>query len=63
MKITIPERLTAAGDAHRGQGRYLAQTIPNCKATFIPGAGHLWIVDHVGEVLDAAVATRGDRTE
>ena len=44
-------------------GRYLAQTIPNCKATFIPGAGHLWIVDHVGEVLDALVATREDRAE
>jgi hypothetical protein len=44
-------------------GRYLEQTIPNCKATFIPGAGHLWIVDHVGEVLDALVATREDRAE
>ena len=37
-------------------GRYLAATLPDCKATFIPGAGHLWIVDHVGEVLDALVA-------
>ena len=36
-------------------GRYLAQAIPNCEATFIPDAGHLWIVDHVGEVLDALV--------
>jgi pimeloyl-ACP methyl ester carboxylesterase len=44
-------------------GRYLAQTIPNCKTTFIPGAGHLWIVDHVGEVLDALVATREDSAE
>ena len=39
-------------------GRYLAQTIPNCKATFIPGAGHLWILDHVGKVLDALVPER-----
>jgi pimeloyl-ACP methyl ester carboxylesterase len=38
-------------------GRYLAQTIPDCEATFIPGAGHLWILDHVGEVLDALVPT------
>jgi pimeloyl-ACP methyl ester carboxylesterase len=41
-------------------GRYLAQTIPNCEATFIPGAGHLWIVDHIGEVLDALVPARED---
>ena len=39
-------------------GRYLATTIPNCRATFIPGAGHLWIVDHVGDVLDALVPDR-----
>lgn len=36
-------------------GRYLSQTIPNCEATFVPGAGHLWILDHVGEVLDRLV--------
>ena len=36
-------------------GRYIAQTIPHCEATFVPGAGHLWIVDHVGDVLDALV--------
>jgi pimeloyl-ACP methyl ester carboxylesterase len=36
-------------------GRYLAQSIPDCEATFVPGAGHLWIVDHVGDVLDALV--------
>ena len=36
-------------------GRYLAQSIPNCEATFIAGAGHLWMVDHVGDVLDALV--------
>ena len=36
-------------------GRYLAQTIPHCEATFIAGAGHLWIVDHVGDVLDGLV--------
>ena len=36
-------------------GRYIAQTIPSCEATFIAGAGHLWIVDHVGDVLDALV--------
>jgi pimeloyl-ACP methyl ester carboxylesterase len=44
-------------------GRYLAQTIPNCEATFIPGAGHLWIVNHVGEVLDALAAEHEDALE
>jgi hypothetical protein len=34
------------------------KTISNCEATFIAGAGHLWIVDHVGEVLDALVPAR-----
>ncbi len=36
-------------------GRYLAQTISRCDATFVPGAGHLWLVDHVGDVLDALI--------
>lgn len=42
-------------------GRYLARTIPNCEATFLPDAGHLWIVDHVGEVLDALVPKQEDQ--
>ena len=32
-------------------GRYLSETIPNCDAKFIPGAGHLWILEHLDEVL------------
>jgi pimeloyl-ACP methyl ester carboxylesterase len=32
-------------------GRYVAQTIPNCRATFVPGAGHFWIFEHFDEVL------------
>jgi pimeloyl-ACP methyl ester carboxylesterase len=32
-------------------GRYVAKTIPNCTATFLPGAGHYWIFDHFDEVL------------
>ena len=39
-------------------GRYLARTLPNCEATFIPGAGHLWSLDHIREVLDALVPGR-----
>jgi pimeloyl-ACP methyl ester carboxylesterase len=36
-------------------GRFLASKIPNCEATFIEGAGHLWIVEHLGEVLEDLV--------
>lgn len=36
-------------------GRYLAGALPNCHATFIPNAGHLWIVDHMDEVLSTLV--------
>ncbi len=32
-------------------GRYMARALPNCHATFIPNAGHLWILDHMDEVL------------
>ena len=33
-------------------GRYLARTIPNCEAKFIPNAGHFWVYEHMNEVLD-----------
>ncbi len=39
-------------------GRYLARALPRCHATFIPGAGHLWGLEHVGEVLDALLPDR-----
>lgn len=32
-------------------GRYLANMLPDCEATFIPDAGHLWVLDHVNEVI------------
>ncbi len=34
-------------------GRYQAQAIPNCEATFFPGEGHLLIVDRMPEILSA----------
>jgi len=34
-------------------GRYFAREIPGCRATFVPGGGHLMIVDHAGEVMAA----------
>jgi pimeloyl-ACP methyl ester carboxylesterase len=32
-------------------GRYLAATIPRCRATFHPGEGHLHFIDHLPEIL------------
>lgn len=34
-------------------GRYLSNTVPNCEAKFVPNAGHLWILVHLHEVLNA----------
>lgn len=38
-----------------GMGRYLAQKIPDCEATFIPRASHFWIFEHMGDMLDTLV--------
>jgi pimeloyl-ACP methyl ester carboxylesterase len=43
-------------------GRYLSRTVPNSEATFVPGAGHLWILLHLREVLDT-VAYRQTHTK
>jgi pimeloyl-ACP methyl ester carboxylesterase len=32
--------------AHR-----LAAALPDCRARFLPNAGHLWVLDHLDEVL------------
>jgi pimeloyl-ACP methyl ester carboxylesterase len=32
-------------------GRDVAARIPDCTATFVPGAGHLWFLDHLDEIL------------
>ena len=39
-------------------GRYLSNTVPNSEIAFVPGAGHLWILLHLREVLDAVIAIR-----
>lgn len=36
-------------------GRYLAATIPDCRARFIPGAGHFWLFDHLEEIFATLV--------
>ena len=38
-----------------GMGRYMASRMPNCEATYIPNAGHFWIFEHMGEMLDTLV--------
>jgi pimeloyl-ACP methyl ester carboxylesterase len=32
-------------------GRRLAAALPECRARFLPNAGHLWVLDHLDEVL------------
>ena len=38
-----------------GMGRYMAEKLHNCEATYIPNAGHFWIFEHMGEMLDTLV--------
>jgi pimeloyl-ACP methyl ester carboxylesterase len=33
--------------------RRLAAALPDCRASFVPGAGHLWALDHLDEILAA----------
>ena len=37
-------------------GRYQAAAIPRCRATFLPGEGHLLVIDRMEQILGAAVA-------
>lgn len=37
-------------------GKYLSDNVPGSVTTFIPNAGHLWIFDHLNEVLDQIVS-------
>lgn len=41
-------------------GRYLSNTLPNCETTFVPNAGHLWILLHLNDVLSALIIDRQD---
>jgi pimeloyl-ACP methyl ester carboxylesterase len=34
-------------------GRYLSRTVPNSESIFVPNSGHLWVLEHLREVLDA----------
>jgi len=37
-------------------GQYIAEKIPNCEATFIKGAGHFWVFEHLSEMLEKLVS-------
>ena len=55
-QIQVPVRLwhgEADGIVPVAMGRYLARSIPNCRAEFIPGGGHYVAFDRIGPVLDA----------
>jgi pimeloyl-ACP methyl ester carboxylesterase len=41
-------------------GRYLSNMVPNCEATLVPDAGHLWILVHLNEVLTALMFGQRD---
>lgn len=37
-------------------GRYMAEAIPNCRATFVSDGGHLLVLDRMDEVIDVLAA-------
>lgn len=57
--IRVPVELWH-GEADRstpiGMGRYLAETIPNVNARFLPDEGHFLCYDHFAEILSAVTA-------
>ena len=40
-------------DVPVSEARTLAGAMPGCAAAFVPGAGHFWLLEHAGEVLEA----------
>jgi pimeloyl-ACP methyl ester carboxylesterase len=55
-EIAMPVRLwhgEADAQVPLAIARRLTAAIPDCRASFVPGAGHLWILDHLDEVLEA----------
>lgn len=56
--IRVPTRLwhgEADNTVPAAHGRRLAAMVPNCRATFIPGAGHNFLFDRWDEILSALV--------
>jgi pimeloyl-ACP methyl ester carboxylesterase len=55
-QIRMPVRLwhgEADAQVPPAIARRLAAALPECRARFMPGAGHLWVLDHLEEVLTA----------
>jgi pimeloyl-ACP methyl ester carboxylesterase len=55
-EIRMPVRLwhgEADAQVPLAIARRLAAALPDCRASFVPGAGHLWVLDHLDEVLEA----------
>jgi len=44
-------------------GRHLATQIPNCRARFLPGEGHLLVVNHMSEIVQAFTQSPDGATE
>jgi pimeloyl-ACP methyl ester carboxylesterase len=40
-------------------GRHLAARLPDCRAAFLPGEGHLLFVDHMAEIVEALASPGG----
>ena len=38
-------------------GQYIAKNIPECEVKYIKGVGHLWIFEHLGEMLETLVSS------
>lgn len=57
-QVTVPIKLWH-GEEDRlvpvTMGRHMASRMPRVRATFIPGAGHYWVFDHMETVLRAAI--------
>jgi pimeloyl-ACP methyl ester carboxylesterase len=60
-EITMKVHLWQGEDdrGNGGMGRYMAGKMPNCEAIYIPDAGHFWIFEHMGEMLDTLVPPVG----
>jgi pimeloyl-ACP methyl ester carboxylesterase len=46
-----------------GMARLMAQRIPNCRAQFFPGEGHLLVLQHMAQILDEFIPPANGRAE
>lgn len=55
IKIKVHLWNTEADQLVGKMGHYMAKKLPNCEAKYIPNAGHLWVLDHMEDVLTTLV--------